>query len=78
MSAGSSAGSSANNANKRVSFSNDIVYETYSSLEYDRHPIHSTIYLKSLNKISIREWRQVVHALSTFKDLEMAVHIDSI
>ena len=60
----------------RFSDNNNIVYTTYSRDEYDRLPIDSTIYKKSLNKIPLTEWNNIVKSLILYKKYEMIVHIN--
>jgi len=55
---------------------NNIVYTTYSGDEYDRLPIDSTIYKKSLNKIPLTEWNNIIKSLILYKKYEMIVHIN--
>ena len=55
---------------------NNIIYTTYSRDEYDRLPIDSTIYKKTLNKIPLTEWNNIVNSLFLYKKYEMIVHIN--
>jgi len=55
---------------------NNIVYTTYSRDEYDRLPIYSTIYKKTLNKIPLTEWNNIIKSLILYKKYEMIVHIN--
>ena len=55
---------------------NNIVYTTYSRDEYDRLPIDSTIYKKTLNKIPLTEWNNIIKSLILYKKYEMIVHIN--
>lgn len=65
---------------KKVTFNleKNKIYQTYSSIEYDRHQIDSTLYLFSLKRISQNEWFDMMHELNKYKTNEMQVHIDSI
>lgn len=54
------------------------IYSVYSSDEYDRFPIVSTLYLKCYNKISAEDWGDIQKQLSYYKKTQMIVHSESI
>lgn len=68
-----------NNCKKNVTF-NDYpeIVDTYSKNEYDRSPIDSIIYLRTLQRINIKEWKIIFSELNKYKLQEMPVHKDSI
>jgi hypothetical protein len=53
-------------------------YDTYSNDEYDRYPIDSILYLKSYNKITEFDWKEMIYNLNIFKICEMIVHKSSL
>ena len=55
----------------------NIIYETYSSEEYDRHSIDSILYQKLYNRISDYEWLLLVSELNTYKKKEMIIHLSN-
>lgn len=64
---------------KQVRFSEtSIKYITYGSDEYDRHPIESTLYLRSYQRISDNEWKDIMEELNNYKMTEMIVHKDNV
>lgn len=65
---------------KSVQFNleNTKFYDAYSNDEYDRYPIDSVLYLKSYNKISEPDWKEMWYNLNIFKICEMIVHKKSI
>lgn len=64
---------------KKCAFNSVItINETYSSDEYDRHQIDSTLYLKSFNRISMDEWDEIIRQLLYYKKYEMIVHISTL
>jgi len=65
---------------KKVTFdlNKNKMYNTYSRKEYNRCQIDSTLYLYSYNRISNKEWIDILKELNLFKTQEMRVHIDSI
>ena len=69
-----------NKVQKRVTWALDknIVHETFSSLEYDRHSIDSILYQKAYNRISHSEWMKVFVDLNNYKKYEMVVHEKSL
>lgn len=64
----------------RVGFdlSRNVVYDTYSANEYDRMPIDSILYRKCLNKVTQKQWQDIIHNLNVYKTTEMIVHNNSI
>lgn len=62
----------------RFDLSKNEMYETYSTVEYDRLPIDSILYRKCLNKITHRQWRDIIQSLNIYKTTEMIVHNNSI
>lgn len=68
-----------NKIKKQVTFNNIVnINNTYSRDEYDRSPIDSVIYLKTLQRINVDEWKDVFTELNQYKLQEMPVHKDSI
>jgi hypothetical protein len=67
-------------ATKNVSFNleQNQVYDTYSNKEYDRAMIDSVLYLRSYNRISDKEWNQVLHELDQYKFKDMLIHKQSL
>lgn len=53
-------------------------YITYSSCEYDRFQIESTLYLKCYNRITSNEWNKIITDLNEYKINEMVSHEDSV
>ncbi len=56
----------------------NIVYETYSPSDYDRHSIDSVMYLKAYNRLSNYEWVSIFKDLNLYKKYEMLVHYESV
>lgn len=68
-----------NKSKKRVTFNNIVnINNTYSDDEYDRSPIDSIIYLRTLQRINGDEWKDIFSELNQYKLQEMQVHKDSI
>jgi hypothetical protein len=64
---------------KKVSFNSEIViFETYNSDDYDRHPIDSVLYRKAYRRVSEQEWFNIGVVLDIYKLYEMPVHVDSL
>lgn len=68
------------NNKKKVSFNMDKtqVLTTYSNEEYDRTPIDSVVYLRTLQRINQEDWNNIFIDLNKYKTQEMIVHKDSI
>ena len=65
---------------KRVEFdtNKNVVYSVYSREEYDRWPIDSILYQRSLRRISNTEWQLMIQQLNFYKQTEMVVHNESV
>ena len=64
---------------KKVKFDDNIItYTTYSSNEYDRYCIDSIIYQRSYNRISDKEWNEMLQELFQYKTYDMIVHVSNI
>jgi hypothetical protein len=65
---------------KKVNFnlSKNTYHTTYSSSEYNRSQIDSTIYLYCYKRITDKEMNTIINDLNIFKSKEMIIHIDSI
>lgn len=64
---------------KKVKFNdNSVIYKTYSFNEYDRGSIDSILYQKCYQKISEKEWFDILKELSDYKRFEMIVHINNL
>lgn len=65
---------------KRVLFNLDKnqIFQTYTRKEYDRYPIDSILYQRSLNRISNTQWDNIYNTLDLFKLYQMPVHKDSL
>lgn len=71
--------SQSKNNNKKVTFNNIVnINNTYSNEEYDRSPIDSIIYLRTLQRVNLDEWKNIFTELNQYKLQEMIVHKDSI
>ena len=67
------------NNKKSVTFNDNInIIDTYSKNEYDRSPIDSIIYLRTLQRINFKEWKNIFTELNKYKLEEMIVHKDSV
>lgn len=65
---------------KHVVFSleKNTFHETYSSDMYDRSGIDSVLYRKAYNKISDKEWNEIMTSLNKYKAEEMISHKQSL
>lgn len=64
---------------KSVSFSdNNLIYESYSSDDYDRSSIDHVLYRYSYNRISQSELKAIYITLDLYKLYNMPVHVESL
>jgi hypothetical protein len=65
---------------KRVSFDfyNTTLHETHHDDDYDRSADMWTLWKRSRNEITDKQWRDIFIELNQYKMSEMVVHIESV